>query len=259
MELYKKAAAFAADVRDSLMQPQSYPERVPRGLKGAAAYFLALLLVTSVLGAAAQVAWPMASVIMGSTEMDAAFQEIPDFAIEDGKFRLMGNVTEPYYLAPNMVIDTTGALNETPIDAEGNGMLITQDAILQMEAYKEQRLYFKEMGAKISNKKEFVDFMNKVIVLTMPVAFAVISAFRFFIYGVFCSVLVGFFVGARLLSARMRGGLIRTSDNVAMAAYAQTPLLLASIISPVFGGLILTLLGIGWGAYVYYNVAKKDG
>lgn len=245
------AGGFAAAVRDSLTKPQAVGAHAARGPKAAAAYFIALLALSSIVGSVLQLAPSMASMLAGS-EFEQAFARLPDFTIKDGKFALAGNESEPFYVSENLVIDTTGNVTEPPVDSIGDGILITGDEIIQSDRYRRQTLPFKDLDDAVKSKAELLSFMKTLVLLSLPLALVFMIIFKVFIWGLFCLM-----YGSLMAFAAKAFGKTPLPRGYSLAAYAQTPIIISSIISPLFGGLLLTFISIVWAGAVYYLAAVR--
>ncbi len=247
------AGGFAAAVRDSLAKPRAVGAHATRGPKAAAAYFIALLALSSIVGSVLSLAPSMASMLAGS-EFEQAFAGLPDFTIKDGKFSLAGNESEPFYVSENLVIDTTGSVTEPPLDELGDGILITGDEIVQSDRYRRQTLPFRDLDDAVKSKSELLSFMKTLVLLSMPLALAFMIVFKVFVWGLFCLM-----YGSLMAFAAKALGKTPLPKGFVLAAYAQTPVIVSSIVSPILGGLILTFVSILWAGAVYLAALRGNG
>ena len=247
------AGEFARTVRDALTKPRTLGAHAARGMKRAVVYFILLLCGSSIVGSVLQLAPSMAA-MLSQGEFEQAFARLPDFKISGGKFTLTGNQTEPLYVTEYLVIDTTGNVTEPPVDGQGDGILITADGILQSDRFRKQALLFKDMDDAVTSKADLLSFMKTLVLLSLPLALGFMVVFKVLAWGLFCLMygsLMAFSAKA-LKKIPLRKGLV-------LAAYAQTPIIISTVISPILGGLLLTFISIIWAGAVYYVAVRENG
>ena len=76
---------------------------------------------------------------------DDELESIPDFEIIDGKFMLTGGLKEPYWIDNSSVIDTTGTITKAPKGVDGQGVLITEDAVIRRRILDERKIFFEDI------------------------------------------------------------------------------------------------------------------
>jgi hypothetical protein len=246
--------AFLTDAADSLFRPENLGAKCSSSGSRAAAYFVFALAAASILTTSVQFAPAAASLAAGGVgEIDDALGGIPDFRIEDGRFMLLEDVSEPYEIAEAVVIDTTGQTTEVAVDSSGRGILITQEYLMQRNGDRQEKLYFRDLDAGIRDRETLRSFMRTVVFLALPVG----ALFMLFINGmwylVVCGILAASYTAAAYAAAKLKKADARIGWAASAALYSQTPVMAAGVVAAAAPGYFLTVVGVIWSAVIFYK------
>ncbi len=208
----------------------------------AVVYLLLFSLIVGLIG--------ITQPVIGSNQMinemiNGIESSIPDFTFENGKLDV--NAKMPLIIGEGgttIIIDTTGATDETLLNSYDNALLILQDRMIQ-KSYANQRVTDFSMLQGVRLDRSDVKRMLPLIKLFMLILFIILPPF--IIAGRFISALVVSIIGLIINSSKKAN--LPYRDVFAISAYSLTlPLIICTILD--FTGVPFLL-----STLVYYLIA----
>jgi hypothetical protein len=261
------AAELSSAALASMAAPRKMRGLAHAGLGKAFARFAALFAIACLAGALVQFLPIGHGLWKGwSGGLEEALSGIPDFEIADGRLILKENVTQPYLLSQNVALDTTGKMNEPPVDENGEGMLVTSEGFIRRQGNRDEKYYFRDIQGSVSNKADLARFMKLTIFLVAPMMLAFALAFNVLWFAAVCGICSAVLAAAAAAYYRVRGGGPGGKPIACMALYAQTPVLVAGLAGNAaylflpHMSLAGIIAGYAWGAWAFSQaVSAKNG
>jgi len=220
--------AYLKLLKGSLTDPEGYQKMSDKGITVAIGYFIVTMLLCCTIAAAIN-SIPILSLLSGGLQSE--YEQIPDFTIADGKFTLIEDAEQPIEYADNFIIDTSGKTTDVPLDDTGDGTLITEDVLISVNSWEEQRIQFKDIEGIVKDKESLVKLIKDWVVVAMIASAIAVFFLKIMSYVIFCGFLIVAFSVLGMAFNKYKTGDMEVERNMVYGIYAQTPVLLSSILA----------------------------